>query len=104
MENLLYRKEIWANERKTNQQNWFNKNSLKARRYISLSKEGLTSLAVDGDASNSLEKCSIINNYYNQRPTLVIDIGRLAQVGGLVIKTWQGKGQSKLFFCFEYSI
>lgn len=92
---MLYRKELWTNERKSNNQNWFNKNSLKARRYANINKDRQISSAVDGDETNSLDKCTIINNFYAKRPTLVIDMGRFAKVGGLVIKTWQGNGQSK---------
>jgi len=62
---------------------------------VSLAKDTHTSFAVDGDDSNSLDKCTIMNNLYTKKPTLVINIGRLAEIGGLVIKTWQGDGQSK---------
>ena len=96
VENLVYQKEIFTNERKSVEpQNWFNRNSVKARRYASLVKNQHISAAVDGNESNELDKCTIVNNFYTKRPTLVINIGRLATVGGIVIKTWQGNGQSK---------
>jgi hypothetical protein len=92
----VYQKEIFTNERKSVEpQNWFNRNSVKARRYASLVKNQHISAAVDGNESNELDKCTIVNNFYTKRPTLVINIGRLATVGGIVIKTWQGNGQSK---------
>lgn len=103
VENLAFRKEIWTNEKKKSKEiGWFNKNSLKARSFISLIQEGHPSLAVDGDEDNSLHKCAIIDNYYTERPTLVINLGRLTTIGGVVIKTWQGKGQDSNFPYRDY--
>lgn len=69
---------------------------------MSLIQEGHPSLAVDGDEDNSLHNCAIIDNYYTERPTLVVDLGKVANVGGVVIKTWQGKGQGIFFIdCYQ---
>ncbi len=101
MENLAFQKEVWTNERKPGE-SWFNKNSLKTRSFTNFLQEGHPTLAVDGDDDNTLNKCTIMDNYYTERPTLVIDLGRTATVGGLVLKTWQGKGQDANFAYRDY--
>jgi hypothetical protein len=60
---------------------------------MNLIQEGHPSLAVDGIEENELHKCAIMDNYYAERPTFVIDLERMTNVGGVVLKTWQGKGQ-----------
>jgi hypothetical protein len=62
---------------------------------MNLIQEGHPSLAVDGVEENGLHKCAIMDNYYTERPTFVIDLERMVNVGGVVLKTWQGKGQGK---------
>jgi hypothetical protein len=101
VENLVYQREVWTNERKTGE-SWFKKNSLRPRSFISLLQEGHPSLAVDGNEDNSLQKCAVLDNYYTERPTLVINLDRLATIGGIVIKTWQGKGQDSNFAYRDY--
>ncbi|CAF0807290.1 unnamed protein product [Brachionus calyciflorus] len=101
IENLAFQKEAWANERKTDEKR-SNRNSLKTRSFISLIQEGHPSLAVDGIDENSLHKCAIMDNYYSERPTLVINLGRMATIGGVVLKTWQGKGQDSNFAYRDY--
>ena len=59
-------------------------------------------MAVDGDEDTSLHNCAIMDNYYTERPTMVINLGKLTTVGGLVIKTWQGKGQDSNFAYRDY--
>lgn len=101
VENLAYQREVWTNERKTGE-SWFKKNSLRPRSFISLLQEGHPSLAVDGNEDNALQKCAVLDNYYTERPTLVINLDKLATIGGLVIKTWQGKGQDSNFAYRDY--
>jgi hypothetical protein len=35
-----------------------------------------------------------MDNYYTERPIIIIDLGRMASIGGIVIRTWQGKTRS----------
>lgn len=98
---MAYKRDAWTNEKKPGEA-WFHKNSLTPRSFISLIQEGHPSLAVDGDDDNSLQSCAIMDNYYTERPTFVIDLGRVTTVGGLVIKTWQGKGQDSNFAYRDY--
>jgi len=54
---------------------------------------GQASRAVDGDVDQTLHRCIALDNFYTERPTLKIDLGRRTLVTGLIIVTWQGKGQ-----------
>ena len=94
VENLAYQKEAWTNEKKpANSLAVRNKKNL--RPSLSLIQEGHPNLSVDGDNDNSLQKCAVMDNYYTERPILVINLGKIMTIGGVVLKTWQGKGQSK---------
>ena len=75
---------------------------MRPRSFINLIQEGHPSLAVDGNEDNSLHKCAIMDNYYTERPTIVINLDRMTNVGGIVIKTWQGKGQDSNFAYRDY--
>ena len=103
VENLAYRKEAWTNGKKSSEVSKFKKNALAQKRsFITMMQEGHPTLAVDGDEDNSLHKCTVMDNYYTERPTLVINLGRMTNVGGIVIKTWQGKGQDSNFAYRDY--
>jgi hypothetical protein len=117
VENIAYQKDAWANVRRPNGGNGYSqidnseqqvknkraRNPIRSRSYMAnLVQEGQPGLAVDGNEDNSLNNCAVMDNYYTDRPTFVIDLGRLATVGGLVIKTWQGKGQDSNFAYRDY--
>lgn len=97
MENIAYQKDAWANVRKPPGSRHVDRRrtSIRTRSYLNLIQDGHPSLAVDGNDDNSLHNCAIMDNYYTEKPTLIIDLGRMTNVGGVVIKTWQGKGQGK---------
>jgi len=82
VENLSYKKESWINNRRQHK-----------RHVGSEWQRGHASRAVDGDADQSLHRCIALDNFYVERPTLKIDLGTRTLVTGLVIVTWQGKGQ-----------
>lgn len=82
VENLSYKKESWINNRRQHK-----------RHVGSEWQRGHASRAVDGDVDLSLQRCIALDNFYVERPTLKIDLGRRTLVTGLVIVTWQGKGQ-----------
>ena len=84
VENLSYKKESWINSRRQH------------KRHVSSEwQHGHASRAVDGDADRSLHSCIALDNFYVERPTLRIDLGKRTQVSGLIIVTWQGKGQGQ---------
>ena len=82
VENLSYKKESWINNRRQHK-----------RHVGSAWQRGHAARAVDGDVDQSLQRCIALDNFYVERPTLKIDLGRRTLVTGLVIVTWQGKGQ-----------
>ena len=95
---MAYQKEAWTNEKKPVVNGIRNKKN--SRSFANILQEGHPSYSVDGDDDNTLQKCTVIDNYYTERPTLVINLGKLTSIGGVIIKTWQGKGQSMLNFVF----
>lgn len=115
VENVAYRKDTWILGGKS-RDNWYSRNSsgwsLRSFRSSLLGGDRVAeqdshlSNVVDGNEDNSLAKCAIISSLQNERPTLVIDLGRVVNVAGLVIKTWQGRmgnetsSQSKFKFFF----
>jgi hypothetical protein len=63
---------------------------------------GAASLAIDGNEDNSLQNCAVMDNYNTERPTFIIDLGRFASIGGIILKTWQGQGQDSNFAYRDY--
>lgn len=80
VENLAYQKETWVNDKRHAWVGW---------------KYGHSSFAVDGEADNQLQKCAILDNYYVEYPIWMVDLGRKRTIRGVVIVTWQGKGQDR---------
>ena len=51
---------------------------------------GQAANAVDGDVSaNDLKSCTILDNFYVDRPTWMVDLGKKSVVSGVVIYTRQ---------------
>lgn len=80
IEDLAYHRSTWLNDKRHLWKDW---------------KYGRASLAVDGDMDNSLHRCAILDNYFVEHPVWMVDLGRKSSVNGVVIVTWQGKGQDK---------
>jgi len=77
VENVAFRKSSWIN----------NKRQYK-RHVRSQWTRGHASRAVDGDVVHS---CTVLDNYYVDRPTWMVDLGQRTTVAGVKIVTWQGK-------------
>ena len=56
---------------------------------------GHASRAVDGDSDSSLQSCTLLDNFYVEKPVWMVDLGRRMKISGVVIVTWQGKGESR---------
>jgi len=82
VENLAYKKSSWIN----------NKRQYK-RHVRSQWLRGHASRAVDGDVSHALESCTVLDNFYVDKPTWMVDLGQRVQVSGVKIATWQGQDQ-----------
>ena len=78
--NKAFRQHTWTNDKKHSWKQW---------RY------GHSSLAVDGNADANLPNCAIMDNYYVDNPAWMVDLGRVADVSGAVVLTWQGAGQGR---------
>lgn len=51
--------------------------------------------AVDGNTTNDINSCTIIDNYYDKEPQLTIDLGQRKDVSGVVIYMWEGQKDSE---------
>ena len=80
VENLAYHHNTWLNDKRHLWKDW---------------KYGRASLAVDGDSDASLHRCAILDNYFVENPVWMVDLGKKSNINGVVIATWQGKGQGK---------
>lgn len=78
--NKAFNKDTWVNDKRHMWKEW---------RY------GHSSLAVDGDVDDSLHNCAILDNYYEEFPVWMVDLGSDQVINGIVITTWQGKGQGE---------
>ena len=81
VENLAYQRHTWLNDKRHLWKDW---------------KYGRASLAVDGDSDANLHRCAILDNYFVDNPVWMVDLGKKSNINGVVIATWQGKGQGKL--------
>lgn len=48
------------------------------------------SQAVDGNLTNDINACTILDNYYDDEPQLTIDLGNRRDVSGVVLYMWEG--------------
>jgi lactadherin len=54
---------------------------------------GQASRAVDGDPDSSLHSCTLLDNFYVEKPVWMVDLGTQTKISGVVIVTWQGQLQ-----------
>lgn len=78
VENLAYKRDTWVNDKRHSWMGW---------------KDGHSSYAVDGDEDTHLRRCAILDNYYVDYPVWMVDLGDRKTVRGVVIITWQGRGE-----------
>jgi hypothetical protein len=84
--NLAYGKATWVNDKRHGWADW---------------QYGRAGLAVDGILDNILTHCAILDNYYSGQPIWMVDLGWREPVSGVIIVTWQGQGQGKIFSCYS---
>lgn len=89
MANLAYGKATWVNDKRHGWDDW---------------QYGQAGLAVDGILDNVLPRCAILDNYYSGQPIWMVDLGWREPVSGVIIVTWQGQGQGKIFSCFTRTL
>jgi hypothetical protein len=96
VENMAYKKQTWTNDRNRNQQQT-GVGELKFR--SPRETNGDPSLAVDGlEESLDWSKCATIDNYFVRKPVWMVDLGRITNIAGVMLRTWHGnnKGRIKL--------
>jgi hypothetical protein len=84
VENLAFKKESFINNRRQHkrhvQNQWMH---------------GHASRAVDGQAADhSIHSCTILDNFYVEKPIWMVDLGRARIVSGIVVLTWTGLSRS----------
>lgn len=52
---------------------------------------GQAARAVDGDTDSTLHSCTLLDNFYVEKPVWMVDLGTKVKVSGVVIVTWQGR-------------
>lgn len=75
---MAHHRDTWLNDKRHLWKDW---------------KYGRAGLAVDGDLDTTLHRCAIVDNYFVDHPVWMVDLGRKTTINGVVIVTWQGKGQ-----------
>lgn len=80
IENLAFHHNTWLNDKRHLWKDW---------------KYGRANLAVDGSTESTLHRCAIVDNYFVEQPIWMVDLGHKHSINGVIIVTWQGKGQDK---------
>ena len=52
---------------------------------------GQAARAVDGDTDSTLHSCTLLDNFYVEKPVWMVDLGAKVKVSGVVVVTWQGQ-------------
>ena len=78
VENIAHNKKVWVNDQRHQWADW---------------TRGLASLAVDGRFGTYLNQCAIVENFKNEEPIFMIDLGKRQEIRGVILKTWQGQGE-----------
>jgi len=64
---------------------------------------GQASRAVDGDLQPSLHSCTLLDNFYVDKPVWMVDLATQTVVSGVVIVTWQSPEQPDNGITFNLS-
>ena len=56
---------------------------------------GHAARAVDGSYDQTLHSCTILDNFYVEKPIWMVDLGQKTTISGVMIVTWQGKDKSQ---------
>lgn len=88
VENIAFKKETWLNNER------HNKRALGAGVDSELNQK-LAEKAVDGLTENDINSCTILDNYYDDKPQLTIDLGSRHDVSGIIVYMWHGHNDGK---------
>jgi lactadherin len=94
VENVAFRKESWINNRR------------QLKRHVRNQwLHGHASRAVDGQADaehQGLSSCTVLDNFYVDRPVWMVDLGRKAKISGVMIVSWLGKDSDERMSYRDY--
>jgi hypothetical protein len=82
--NIAYKKETWVNSRRQMK-----------RHAQSTWVRGHAARAVDGNTDQQLHSCTILDNFYIEKPVWMVDLGTVQRVSGVIIMTSLGKDKDK---------
>ncbi|CAF3828649.1 unnamed protein product [Adineta steineri] len=93
VENMAYKKQTWTNDRNRHQQSTGATTELKSR--SARETNGDPSLAVDGlEESLDWSKCATIDNYFVRKPVWMVDLGRVTNIAGVMLRTWHANNKA----------
>lgn len=85
VENMAYMKQTWTNDRHRSFQP-AERGGLRLR--SSRETNGDSSLAVDGvEEASNWSKCATISNEFVQKPMWMVDLGRMKNIAGVMLRT-----------------
>ena len=91
---MAYKKQTWTNDRNRHQQQ-SGVGDLKSR--STRETNGDPSLAVDGlEETYDWSKCATIDNYFVRKPVWMVDLGRITNIAGVLLRTWHGNNKGKI--------
>lgn len=91
---MAYKKQTWTNDRNRHQQST-GVGELKVR--SARETNGDPSLAVDGlEESLDWSKCATIDNYFVRKPVWMVDLGRVTNIAGVMLRTWHGNNKGRM--------
>jgi hypothetical protein len=113
VENLAYRKESWINNRRQLKRHvrnqWLHGHASRAvdgvlpvdaAAAVAGAKDASSSLPLagsrtggsrSGSTTAGLNSCTVLDNFYVDRPIWMVDLGKKMKVSGVIILTWLGK-------------
>ena len=83
---MAYKKQTWTNVRNRRHQ----RSGIKELKFRSPREtNGDSSLAVDGlEEPLDWSKCATIDNYFVRKPVWMVDLGRITNIAGVMLRTW----------------
>ena len=85
---MAFKKESWINNKRSNKKRHTRNNQPWMR--------GHAARAVDGNFDQTLHSCTILDNFYVEKPVWMVDLGDRKQISGVMIMTWQGEDQNEV--------
>lgn len=87
---MAYKKQTWTNDR-NRQQLQLPTDILGSKARSTREATGDPSLAVDGlEETSDWSKCATMDNYFVDKPVWMVDLGRMKNVAGVMLRTWPG--------------